>query len=376
MFENYKVPADLMPTDPRFGVGPSLIPVEFTQRLAETKASLLGTSHRKPAVKNLVKEIQEGLKKFYNLPEGYEVVMGNGGATFLFDMIGLGLVRKKSFHYTCGEFSNKWYKSHNLIPWIEAEEVASEYGQGCEPRGSKTHADADMICFTLNETSTGVQTTTIPEVNEDTLVAVDATSGAGQIELDLSKIDCYFFSPQKVFASEGGLFVAIMSPKALKRAEEINSSDRYIPGIMNWKTAIDNSVKNQTYNTPSISTLFFLNEQVKLMNSQGGQKYAVEHANKKAKLIYGWAKEESFLEAYVQDEKYRSTSVATINLDEKYDANALVKVLEDQNVANGINSYRKLGKNQFRISLFHNVKLEDLLKLTKIISNAVNEASI
>ncbi|WP_419171961.1 aminotransferase class V-fold PLP-dependent enzyme [Halobacteriovorax sp.] len=372
MFENYKVPSELVPSDPRFGVGPSLIPTEFIQKLADTKAELLGTSHRKPAVKNLVKEIQDGLRSFYNLPEGYEIVMGNGGATFLFDMIGLGLVRKKSVHYTCGEFSNKWYKSHNLIPWIEAEEIASEYGQGCEP---KDHADADMVCFTLNETSTGVQTTTIPTVSEDTLVAVDATSGAGQIPLDLSKIDCYFFSPQKVFASEGGLFVAIMSPKALKRAEEINSSDRYIPGIMNWKTAIDNSVKNQTYNTPSISTLFFLNEQVKLMNSQGGQKYAVEHANKKAELIYGWAKEESFLEAFVQDEKYRSTSVATINLDEKYDANALVKVLEDQNIANGINSYRKLGKNQFRISLFHNVKLEDLLKLTKIISNAINEAS-
>ncbi|MFG1590998.1 aminotransferase class V-fold PLP-dependent enzyme [Halobacteriovorax sp. CON-3] len=374
MFENYKVPSELIPSDPRFGVGPSLIPTEFSVRLAETKANLLGTSHRKPAVKNLVKEIQEGLAKFYNLPEGYEVVMGNGGATFLFDMIGLGLVRNKSVHYTCGEFSNKWFKSHNGIPWIEAQEVASEYGQGCEPQGSDVHADADMICFTLNETSTGVQTTTIPNVNDDTLVAVDATSGAGQIPLDISKIDCYFFSPQKVFASEGGLFVAIMSPKALKRAQEINGTDRYIPGIMNWQTAIDNSVKNQTYNTPSISTLFFLNEQVKLMNSQGGQKNAVDLARKKADMIYGWAQEESFLEAYVADEKYRSTSVATINVDDKYEAAALIKVLEAQGVVIGIDSYRKLGKNQFRISLFHNVKFEDLQKLTKIISSAINQA--
>ncbi len=371
MFEDYKVAPELIPSDPRFGVGPSLVPVEFVERLAQTKASLLGTSHRKPAVKNLVKEVQEGLAKFYNIPEGYEVVLGNGGATFLFDMIGLGLVNKKSVHYTCGEFSNKWFKSHNAIPWIEAQEVASEYGQGCEP---KDHADADMICFTLNETSTGVQTTTIPEVSGDTLVAVDATSGAGQIELDLSKVDCYFFSPQKVFASEGGLFVAIMSPKALKRAQEIASTDRYIPGIMDWKVAIDNSLKNQTYNTPSISTLFYLNEQVKLMNSQGGQSFAVELANKKANLIYGWAQEESFLEAYVADEKYRSTSVATINVDDKYEVAALIKVLEAQKVANGIDSYRKLGKNQFRISLFHNVKLEDLEKLTKIISNAIKQA--
>lgn len=371
MFENYKVDQELIPSDPRFGVGPSLIPVEFVQRLAETKASLLGTSHRKPAVKNLVKEVQEGLKEFYNLPEGYEVILGNGGATFLFDMIGLGLVRNKSVHYTCGEFSNKWFKSHNAIPWIEAQEVASEYGQGCEP---KDHADADMICFTLNETSTGVQTTTTPTVGDDTLVAVDATSGAGQIALELSNIDLYFFSPQKVFASEGGLFVAIMSPKALKRAEEIAATDRYIPGIMDWKTAIDNSLKNQTYNTPSISTLFFLNEQVKLMNLQGGEKNAVELAKKKADLIYGWASEESFLEAYVCDEKYRSTSVATINVDDKYEAAALIKVLEGQGVANGIDSYRKLGKNQFRISLFHNVKFEDLQKLTKIISNAINQA--
>ncbi|WP_412470561.1 aminotransferase class V-fold PLP-dependent enzyme [Halobacteriovorax sp. RT-2-4] len=375
MFENYKIPNELIPSDPRFGVGPSLVPTEFVQRLADTKATLLGTSHRKPAVKNLVKEVQEGLKNFYNLPEGYEVVLGNGGATFLFDMIGLGLVNKKSVHYTCGEFSNKWFKSHHAIPWIEAQEIASEYGQGCEPQGSDAHADADMICFTLNETSTGVQTTTIPSVNDETLVAVDATSGAGQIPLDLTKVDCYFFSPQKVFASEGGLFVAIMSPKALKRAAEIAKTDRYIPGIMDWTVAIDNSLKNQTYNTPSISTLFYLNEQVKLMNSQGGEKNAVELARKKADMIYGWAKEESFLETYVSDEKYRSTSVATINIDDKYEAAALIKVLEQQNAVNGIDSYRKLGKNQFRISLFHNVKFEDLQKLTKIISSAVNQAN-
>ncbi|MEE3079679.1 MAG: aminotransferase class V-fold PLP-dependent enzyme [Bdellovibrionota bacterium] len=370
MFENFKVPDDLRPSDPRFGSGPSLVPVEFLQRLAETKTELIGTSHRKPAVKNLFKEMQEGLRKYFNVPSDYEIVVGNGGATFLFDMIGLGLVRKKSVHYTCGEFSSKWYKSHDAIPWVSAENIASEYGQGVNP---KNHDDADMICVTLNETSTGVHVTEMPEVDEDTLLAVDATSGGGQCPCDVSKVDVYFFSPQKVFASEGGFFVAIMSPKALKRAEEINNTDRYIPPIMNWKTAIDNSVKNQTYNTPSISTVFFLNEQVKLMNTFGYKKVQ-ELAKEKADHVYSWAQSKDYLSPYVEEEKFRSWAVATINVDDKYPAGDLIKVLEEQKAVYGIDAYRKLGKNQFRIALFHNVKLDDLKKLTSLIDKAFAEA--
>ncbi len=368
MFENFKIPNELRPSDPRFGSGPSLVPVEFMKALAETGTELLGTSHRKPAVKNLVKEMQEGMRTFFNVPSDYEIVIGNGGATFLFDMIGLGMVRKKSAHYTCGEFSSKWYKSHANIPWIEAQNIASEYGQGCNPQNND---DADFIAMTLNETSTGVQTIELPEVDADTILAIDATSGAGQIPCDVSKSDIFFFSPQKVFAAEGGFFVAIMSPKAIARTKEIAALDRYIPTIMSWDLAITNSVKNQTYNTPSIATIFFLNEQVKLMNSQGGYKHAIDYAKKKSEMIYSWAESKDYLEPYVANSDVRSSAVATINVDDKYPAGDLIKVFENEKAVYGIDAYRKLGKNQFRISLFHNVKLEDLEKLTKLIDLAI-----
>ena len=368
MFENYKVPKELMPSDPRLGVGPSLIPVEYIENLAKTGTELLGTSHRKPAVKNLVKEVQEGIAKYFNIPEGYEVVLGNGGATFLFDMIGLGLVEKSSVHFVTGEFSSKWQKSHAKIPGVEAKLEDAGIGNGINPKVVDGH---DMICATLNETSTGVIITELPDVRDkDVLVAVDGTSGAGQVPLNLELCDVFFFSPQKIFASEGGFWVSIMSPKAIKRAEKIAQTDRYIPEIMSWKLAIDNSRKNQTYNTPSISTIFFLNEQVKAMNELGYDK-VIELANKKAKLVYDWAQSKDYLEPYISDENFRSTSVATINVDEKYPVKDLLATLREQKAVYDIDSYRKLGKNQFRISLFHNVSYENLEKLTKIISQAI-----
>ena len=367
MFANLEIPQELRPTDPRFGVGPSLIPVKHIENLLQTGSGLLGTSHRKSAVKNLCKEMQDGLKKYFNLPNDYEVIMGNGGATFLFDMIGLGLVEKKSAHFTTGEFSSKWFKSHNNIPWIEAEEINVEYGKGQNP---SIVTDADMICCTLNETSTGVMINDIPQVDEDTLLAVDATSGAGQIKIDFNKVDLYFFSPQKVFASEGGFYIAIMSPKALARARKLSTRETYRPEVMSWDHAITNSLKNQTYNTPSISTIFFLNEQVKLMNELGEDK-VIEMAQKKANLIYTWAEEKDYLSCFVEDKEFRSIAVATINVDEKYDAAELAAKLRADNIILGIEAYRKLGKNQFRISLFHNVTFEDLEKLTKIISLAI-----
>lgn len=370
MFETYKVPENLMPSDPRFGVGPSLVPVEHIHALAETGKELLGTSHRQKAVRNVCKEIQEGLAKYYNLPSGYEVVLGNGGATFLFDMIGLGLVEKKSLHFTTGEFSTKWFKSHKSIPWIEAEQRAVDFGQGINPEATPGF---DMICCTLNETSTGVMTTEIPDVDDNTLLAVDATSGAGQIPLDMSRVDVYFFSPQKVFASEGGFFVCIMSPKAIKRAESLYSRDTYTPEIMNWQHAIENSRKNQTYNTPSVSTLFFLNEQIKRMNKLGEAK-VVEMAREKAKHVYDWAASKDYLSCYIEDPTFRSIAVATINIDDKYPAEELSKVLREQKAVYDIDAYRKLGKNQFRISLFHNITLEDTKKLTAIISDAIESA--
>jgi phosphoserine aminotransferase len=368
MFENFKVPAELIPSDPRFGVGPSLIPVQYVRSLAETGHKLLGTSHRQSAVKNLVKEVQEGLKSYFRLPEGYEVVLGNGGATFLFDMIGLGLVEKSSFHFVTGEFSDKWYKSHHQIPWISAKTEKVDFGQGINPRSEDGH---DMICCTLNETSTGVMVTKTPKLGDEVLLAVDATSGGGQIPVDFSNVDLYFFSPQKVFASEGGFFVAIMSPKAIARAQKLaQDKSRYVPEIMKWNLAIDNSRLHQTYNTPSISTIFFMNEQLKVMNQLGEEK-VIQEARRKADLVYGWAESKSYLKPYIENKEFRSLAVATIDVDDKFKTDDLSKILRSQNVAYDIDAYRKLGRNQFRISLFHNVSYENLERLTKAISLAI-----
>ncbi len=368
MFENFKTPDNLVPSDPRFGCGPSLVPVEFLERLAKTGQHLLGTSHRKSAIRNLVKELQDGFRKYFKVPADYHVVLGNGGATGMFDMIALGLVEKKVAHFTCGEFSQKWYKSSKAVPWIEAEEFSVEFGQGID---AKTVPGTDLLAVTLNETSTGVQVTGIPKVDDNVLLAVDATSGAGQIPCNIADTDVFFFSPQKVFAAEGGLWIAIMSPKAIKRALDINEDkSRYIPPFFNWKTAITNSEKNQTYNTPAVANVFILNEQVKLMNELGYEKVC-ELANKKADLLYSWATEKPYLECYITEEKYRSAAVACINVDEKYPANDLIKIFEKERSVYGIDAYRKLGKNQFRISLFHNVKYDDLKKLTETISLAI-----
>lgn len=366
MFENFKVPIELRPSDPRFGVGPSLIPIEAVEKLLKSGTKFLGTSHRKDPIKNIVREIQDGLKSYFNLPAGYEIVLGNGGATLFWDMIGLGLVEKSSMHFICGEFSDKWYRAHKLIPWIEAHETKVEYGKGINPKDVPHH---DMICCTLNETSTGVQLSEIPKMN--TLVAVDATSGAGQIKIDFNKVDLYYFSPQKVFASDGGLWIAIMSPKALERAKKISEDkSRYVPESMKLMNAIENSRQNQTYNTPAIATLFFLNEQIKLMNTLGEDK-VVELAKKKAQLLYSWATEKSYLSPYVKEEEFRSQAVACIDVDEKYKVEDLLKVLRTQDAVYDIDAYRKLGRNQFRIGMFHNVSYENLEKLTKIISLAI-----
>jgi phosphoserine aminotransferase len=368
MFENLKIPSNLIPSDPRFGSGPSLIPIDFVKKLSETGYELLGTSHRKPAVKNLVKEVQDGLKKYFNLPAGYEVIIGNGGATFLWDMIGLGLVEKQSSHFVCGEFSDKWYKAHKLIPWIKTDLKKVDFGQGinaAEVDGS------DMICYTLNETSTGVMMSEFPKMkNANTLVACDATSGAGQIYAPMDQIDLFYFSPQKVFASEGGLFVAFMSPKAIERAKKLETAGRYIPEIMKWSLAIENSIANQTYNTPSITTMYYLNEQIKLMNAIG-YKEVCALAQKKANLLYGWAEQKPYLSPYIKEAKYRSHAVATIDVDDAVSVDDLIKKLREQKVAYDVDAYRKLGRNQFRISMFHNITYQNLEKLTQAISYAI-----
>jgi len=362
------LPDELKPSDPRFGVGPSLIPVEFIQNLEKTGANLLGTSHRQMPVRDLVKEVQLGFRQFFNLPDDYEIVIGNGGASFLFDMIGLGLVEKKSAHFCCGEFSKKWYLAHLNIPWIETELIEVPFGQGLNPRDI---SDADMICTTLNETSTGVMINDIPDLSKtDKLLAVDATSGGGQIAIDINKVDVFFLSPQKVLASEGGTYVAILSPKAISRIEKVAKLNRYIPNIMDWSASLENAKKNQTLNTPSITSIFFLNEQLKRMNKLGFDEVE-KLAIKKADFIYSWAQNHKYLSPYITESSFRSHTVAVINVDNKFDANLITKELAALNFAYDIGGYRKLGLNQFRIGLFHNIEFDNLVKLTKVIDKII-----
>lgn len=360
------IPREFIPDDPRFGSGPSLIPPHFMKKLADTGVELLGTSHRKPAVKNLVGEVITGIKKYFSVPEDYVVVLGNGGATHLFDMIALGLVAEKAVHFTSGEFSQKWFKASQKVPWITAQEINVPYGQGITPTKQE---DADLLCATLNETSTGVM---IPQINdwrgENTLVAMDATSGGGQIACDLNLIDCFFFSPQKVMASEGGMWYAILSPRAVARIKALESdSTRYVPTVMDWGKALTNSLKNQTYNTPCVSALFFLNEQLKAMNALGFSQVK-EQGIQKAQHLYQWAQEKSYLHPFVSEESYRSYAVATINLSDEYSAEEIAGALRQEGVAYDLEGYRKIGQNQFRFGLFPNVSLENIKKITQIIS--------
>jgi phosphoserine aminotransferase len=368
MFENFKVPKELIPSDPRFGVGPSLIPIEAVENLAKTGDQLLGTSHRKEKVRKVVQEMQEGLRTYFKLPADYEVVIGNGGATMLWDMIGLGMIEKSPYHFVCGEFSDKWFRANKNIPWLKPDAKKVEFGEGINPMNMPGH---DFIACTLNETSTGVMLTELPDVDKNTILSIDATSGAGQIKIDFKKSDLYYFSPQKVFASEGGFYVAILSPKAVERAEKIQKdAGRFIPESFKWSHAIENSRQNQTYNTPAISTIFLLNEQVKLMNKLGEDK-VVQEAQRKAELMYGWAEKKSYLNPFIKEAKFRSQAVATIDIDEKFKADDLAAVLRAQGVVYDIDAYRKLGRNQFRIGMFHNVSYENLEKLTRIISLAI-----
>jgi phosphoserine aminotransferase len=370
MFEQIGLPSHLKTSDSRFGAGPSLVPEIFLKELLETGKKLLGTSHRKPVVKNLVKEVQVGLKKYFQLDDQHEVVLGNGGATALFDMIGLGMVEKKSHHFVTGEFSSKWYEAHKAIPWISTALSKVDFGFGVTPF---IDGDSDMVCCTLNETSTGVIVDQLP-TSEDrkkyphVLVAVDATSAAGQVPCDVNQTDLFFFSPQKVFASEGGLWVAILSHKAIARTVQVKKmSQRYCPIFMSWELAIENAKGNQTYNTPALTTLFFLNQQIKLMNAVGIEK-VIANGFEKLSWIEKWVAEKDYLKLFVSEKKYRSNVVVTIDIDDRVPVDELTKKLAQDGIAQDIDGYRKLGRNQLRIALFYNIALEDLKKLTQCIS--------
>ena len=368
MSDAIQIPADLLPADGRFGAGPSKIQTSHLDALAATGSSLMGTSHRQAPVKNTVGRVREGLAALFDLPEGYEVVLGNGGATAFWDIATYGLIRRKSQHLSFGEFSSKFAKAAQQAPWLDDPSVITS-----EP-GSRPEAVAeegvDAYAWAHNETSTAVMAPVVRPVDDDSIVLVDATSGAGGLPVDLTQVDAYYFAPQKCFASDGGLWVALMSPRALARVEEIAATDRFVPAFFDLPTAIDNSAKNQTYNTPSVATLFLMAEQLDWMNSQGGLAGMVERTTASSDALYGWAEKTSYTTPYVTDPAHRSLVIGTVDFDDSIDAAAVAKVLR----ANGVvdtEPYRKLGRNQLRVAMYPAIDPTDVEKLTGCIDYVV-----
>jgi phosphoserine aminotransferase len=365
-FPEIVIPADLLPIDGRFGAGPSKVRPEQLQALVTKSKNILGTSHRQAPVKTEVAQMRAGLGEMFSIPTGYEVVIGNGGTTAFWDIATFGLIQDRAQFLTFGEFGAKFANCATDAPFLgEQSVIKSEPG---DAPAFAPLAGIDAYCTPHNETSTGVA---IPPVrpngaDADALVLIDATSGAGGLPVDLSVVDVYYFSPQKCFASDGGLFIAIMSPRAIARAEEIKASGRYIPAFLDLVTAIENSRLDQTYNTPAVATIVMMNEQVKWFNSNGGLDWCVSRTKESSDAIYEWATASEHATPFVADPAKRSQVVATIDFDESIDAEAVAKVLR----ANGVvdtEPYRKLGRNQLRISVFPAVEPSDVRQLLKCI---------
>jgi phosphoserine aminotransferase len=366
-----QIPADLKPADGRFGAGPSKIPTSHLDALAATGSSLMGTSHRQAPVRDTVGRVREGLGALFSLPEGYEVVLGNGGATAFWEIATFGLIREKSQHLSFGEFTSKFAKAVADAPWLAAPSVV-EADPGSRP-DAVAEDGVDVYAWAHNETSTAVMAPVVRPTGttaDEALVLIDATSGAGGLPVDLAEVDTYYFAPQKCFASDGGLWIAIMSPAALERAASIAASDRHIPAFFDLPTAIDNSSKNQTYNTPSVATLFLMAEQLDWMNSHGGLTGMVERTTASSDALYGWAEKTPYTFPYVENPDHRSLVIGTIDFEQGIDAAAIAAALR----ANGIvdtEPYRKLGRNQLRIAMYPAVDPADVEALTSCIDYVV-----
>jgi len=364
--DELRIPSDLLPADGRFGAGPSKIQPSHLDALAATGRSLMGTSHRQAPVRNVVGQVREGLAELFQLPDGYEVVLGNGGATAFWDVATFGLIEQKSQHLTFGEFSSKFATAAKAAPWLdEPSVIASEPGTRPE---AVAEAGVDAYAWAHNETSTAVMAPVVRPAGADegSLVLIDATSGAGGLPVDLAESDVYYFAPQKSFASDGGLWVATFSPAAIERAERIAASERHIPAFFDLKTAIDNSRLNQTYNTPGVATLFLMAEQLTWMNAQGGLKGMVERTTESSNHLYGWAEASDSAFPYVEDPEHRSLVIGTIDFNEGIDAAAIAAALR----ANGIvdtEPYRKLGRNQLRVAMYPAIEPSDVAALTACI---------
>ena len=357
------LPEEFQPGDGRFGCGPSKVRPAQIQAIVDGGTSIMGTSHRQSAVKNVVGEVREGLAELFQLPDGYEIVLSLGGATAFWDAATFGLIEKKSAHLTYGEFSSKFAKASKMAPWLDAPQII-EAEPGSAPEVVAGEEGVDLIGWAHNETSTGTMVpVTRPAGSEGQLVAIDATSGAGGLPVDMSQADVYYFSPQKCFASDGGIWLAAMSPAAIERIEKINSSDRFIPAFLNLQTAVDNSRKNQTYNTPAVGTLLMLADQVKWMNANGGLDGMVARTTESSSHLYNWAENRAEATPFVTDAAKRSLVVGTIDFEDNIDAAQIAKVLRANGILD-IEPYRKLGRNQLRIGMFPAIDPEDIRRLT------------
>ena len=367
------IPADLLPADGRFGSGPSKVRPEQVAYLASIGRSVLGTSHRQQPVKHLVKRIRDGLASFFDLPEGYEVVLGNGGATCFWDVAAFGLVRERAQHLVFGEFSGKFAKVTDRAPFLGSSSVISAT-PGTLPVPS-AEPGIDVYAWAHNETSTGVMAPVrrVDGADDGALVLIDATSGAGGLSVDARESDVYYFAPQKSFASDGGLWLALFSPAALERAAQIAASGRWIPDFFDLPTAIDNSRKDQTYNTPAVATLAMLADQVEWLNGNGGMAWASARTADSASRLYGWAERTSYTTPFVTDPAARSQVVGTINFDaDRVDAAAVAKVLRTNGIVD-VEPYRKLGQNQLRVAMFPAVEPSDVEALTRCVDHVVAE---
>jgi phosphoserine aminotransferase len=363
-----KIPDELKPADGRFGSGPSRVRPQQLENLAATGRALMGTSHRQQPIKELVARIRSGLRELFAIPDGYEVVLGNGGTTAFWDAAACCLVRERPLHLAYGEFSSKFAACTRKAPFLEEPIVVSaDPGDAPDPVADPS---ADLLAWAHNETSTGVMVPVVrPADAAEALVLIDATSGAGGLPVDLDQADAYYFAPQKGFASDGGLWVALLSPAALARIEEIEADppgSRWIPDFLSLRTALENSLKDQTYNTPAIATLFLLADQVDWMLEGGGLDAMVARTSAASGHLYGWAEQHAHAEPFVADPAKRSLVVGTIDFDEEVDAAALAATLRANGIVD-VEPYRKLGRNQLRVGMFPATDLQDVQALTACI---------
>jgi phosphoserine aminotransferase len=370
------IPADLLPTDGRFGSGPSKIRPEQVDYLSSIATTVLGTSHRQKPVKDLVHRVRAGLAELFALPAGYEVVLGNGGSTAFWDVAAFSLVRERAQHVAIGEFSAKFAQVTDRAPFLGAATIIK--ATPGELAAATAEDGVDVYAWPQNETSTGVMAPvqrvpgTTAASDGGPLILIDATSGAGGLPVDIAATDAYYFAPQKCFASDGGIWLAVLSPAALRRVEEITASGRWIPDILDLGIAIDNSRKDQTLNTPAVATLAMLAVQVEWMLAQGGLDWGISRTLDSSSRLYDWAERTAYTTPFVRDPAARSQVVGTIDFDDTIDAAVIAKVLRAHGVVD-VEPYRKLGRNQLRIGMYPAVDPTDVTALTNCVDHVVSQ---